>query len=113
MIEKVYVVHEERTNPEWEKARKHIQEAERIFFLGLGYAKENLKALDLPRVLKPQHLIYGTALGRTAREIADIKTTFVHGLQQSARDPIDRPIDAKSRVQIDNCDCVQLLREFL
>ncbi len=114
MVQNLYAVHEERTNPELEKARTAISEAERIFFLGFGYAKENLEVLGLPRVLKPQHLIYGTALNRIPREVKDIETIFVHGLQQSAKgDPLNWPGDARARVKIQNCDSVALLRESL
>ncbi len=113
MIDDLYVVHEERANPCLKDARELISLAERIFFLGFGYAKENLEALGFPGVLRPEHLIYGTARGWTLKEIADIQTFFVQGLQQSESKPIDRPINAQARVRIRDCDCVELLREFL
>jgi len=109
MSENLYVVHEERTNPEIEKARAAISGAECIFFLGFGYAKENLEALGFPDVLQRDHHIYGTALHRTDREIKDITNDLIDGLRRSGR----RTLGVGDQVQIRNCDCVELLREFL
>lgn len=108
MTKNLYVIHEERMNPELEKARTAISEAERIFFLGFGYAKENLDVLGFPGVLRPVHHIYGTAVGFNAEEVEDKKRYFVRELVHS---DINSPL-AGYQVKIDNCDCVQLLRKF-
>jgi len=105
MIDNVYVIHEERTNPQLEKARALISQAERIFLLGFGYAKENLEALGFPSVLRPVHYIYGTAMGFNTEEIEGKKRYFVRGLAHSG---INSTL-AGHQVKIDNCDCVQLL----
>jgi len=109
IIDNVYVVHEERTNPEIQKAHEEISKAERIFFLGFGYAKENLEALGLPGVLKPSQHIYGTTMGFGDKEITNIKLLLAEGL----RSPQMKHQDPKNRVHLKNCDCVALLREFL
>jgi hypothetical protein len=109
MMQNLYVIHEERANPELEKVRVAISGAERIFFLGFGYAKENLEALGLPEVLKQRHHIYGTAMGSTPKEIHDITHTFVSWLQQTG----NQSALVGDQVKICDCDCVHLLREFL
>jgi hypothetical protein len=107
VINNLHVVHEERVNPELEKARKEIRKAERIFFLGFGYADENLDALGIPDGLGAGHEIYGTAMGWTKKERHDIQSRFAAGLKKAGN------IYGRNQVQIWDCDCVSLLREFL
>lgn len=109
MVQNLYVVHEDRLNPEQEKARAAISEAERVFFLGFGYARENLEALGLPGILKPTQLVYGTTMGFIEREITDMQLFLAEGL----RYPQKPTEDVRSKVHLRNCDCVALLREFL
>jgi len=104
----LYVVHEERTNPQLEKAREEIRKAERIFFLGFGYADENLEVLGIPDGLRAEHDIYGTAMGWTPKEIYDIRSRFAAGLRQAGN-----VLGGRDQVLIRDCDCVSLLREFL
>ncbi|MEN6578463.1 MAG: hypothetical protein ABFD90_19110 [Phycisphaerales bacterium] len=108
MIQNLYVVHEERRNPELEKAREEIRKAERIFFLGFGYAKENLETLGLPDVLRAEQEIYGTAMGWMAKEIDDIRSCLADGLKRNGN-----KLGARDQVQIEDCDCVALLRKSL
>jgi hypothetical protein len=107
IINNIHVVHELRTNPELDKARKLIQEAQQIFFLGFGYAKENLEALGFPEVLTREHVIFGTAMDARPKEIGDLQDSFARGLAASI------PLASPSHVQIGRWDCVALLREFL
>lgn len=105
----IYVVHGTRDNPEVEKVRTEISAADRIFFLGFAYARENLEALGLPDMLQPTQRIYGTALYRKGREIRDVKKYLKLGLERA--DP--HPYNKAGQVTIEDCDCVHLLREFL
>ncbi len=109
MVDNLHVVHEQRQNPEIQRAREEISKAKQIFFLGFGYASENLEALGLPGMLRPDQRIYGTALGYTEREIRDVETFFTLGLEQVETHPSNK----RDQVKIRNCDCVALLREFL
>lgn len=109
MLQNLYVVHEERLNPELEKARTTISQAERVFFLGFGYARENLEALGLPGILKPTQLVYGTTKGFIDREITDMRLFLAEGL----RYPQKPNEDVRSKVHLKDCDCFALLREFL
>lgn len=64
-------IYEEMDNPELEEAKDLIRKAGRIFFLGFGYAKENLDVLGIPEILSIGQRVYGTGLGLTKREISD------------------------------------------
>ncbi|MEN6336936.1 MAG: hypothetical protein ABFE01_21990 [Phycisphaerales bacterium] len=107
MVQSLYVVHDERMNPGLEKAREEIRNAERIFFLGFGYAGENLKALGIPDTLRSEHNIFGTAMGSKPKEIQDIRSHFAAGLKRAGT------IYGRDQVEIHDCDCVSLLRDFL
>jgi hypothetical protein len=50
----------DRVDAEIQNIKGRIQWAERIFFLGFGYAQENLDALEIPYVFKKGQHIYGT-----------------------------------------------------
>lgn len=75
LFKSIRIIYEEE-NPELEEAHKLISEAQQIFFLGFGYAKENLKLLKIPEILNPKQNIYGTVLGSTPKEIQDIRSIF-------------------------------------
>jgi hypothetical protein len=73
-----------------------------VFFLGFGYAKENLEILKIPQILNSLQKIYGTALNFTKREIESVKGIFPQSFPPYA-----------PTVYIDNVDCLMLLREYL
>lgn len=58
------------------EVKKLISEYKRIFFLGFGYAIENLDALDLPMDNADDWDIYGTAKGLTKKEIDSVRSIF-------------------------------------
>jgi len=101
LCDNIKIVYEKGENPKLEEARKLISEAHRVFFLGFGYALENLDALRIPEVLANVQLVYGTALGFTDREITRVRSLF------QARG------SEKRTVFIKNWDCLSLLREAL
>ncbi len=69
----IKIVHERSIPGDDIKAMKDIiKEAKRIYFLGFGYARENLEILGLPAVLGGQQ-IFGTAFTFTNNEISEIK----------------------------------------
>jgi len=92
------IIYEEEKNPELNEAHELINKAERIFFLGFGYAKENLNILGIPDVLRKGQAIYGTSLGLTEREAADVRSNF--------------DIYA-ARLNLQKLDCRRLLSEYL
>ena len=93
------IVYEAEDDPQLEAARSLIQKAKRIFFLGFGYRKENLKILKIPDILGSRHKVYGTALNYTKKEVADVKSLF----------RVCVPVN----LNIVNTDCLGLLREYL
>jgi hypothetical protein len=107
IINCLHVLREKRANPELARAQSEISKAERVFFLGFGYADENLDALGIPCGLRAEHSIYGTAMGWTSKEIHDIRSRFVAGLNRAGN------TYGRDQVHIRDCDCVSLLREFL
>ncbi len=106
LADKLRIIYEENDNPEpeLEETRRLISDAQRIFFLGFGYAKENLELLNIPHILRIGQRIHGTALGSTEKESSDIRS-----LLAISRDGQILQSDAK----IHNWDCVQLLRQYL
>jgi len=109
VIKNVHIVREERDNPQLEKAREEIRKADRIFFLGFGYADENLEALGFPGVVRKEQTIYGTAMGWTSKEIMTISARFWAALGKARA--VGSP-QYKVHIRGD-CDCVALLREYL
>jgi len=102
IVKNLRIIYEENENIELEEARELISNAQHIFFLGFGYAKENLKVLNIPKILKKGQNIYGTALHLTKKEIKDIQSIFP-----------DMPPPYASYVHIENIDCLMLLRQYL
>ncbi|MEA2096599.1 MAG: hypothetical protein U9P73_07915, partial [Candidatus Cloacimonadota bacterium] len=79
-----------------------IKDAKRIFFLGFGFAEENLEILNLISNINANQKIYGTAKGLTKNEISKIKSYF------SKTHNADNP-----DLIIENCDNLTLLRNYL
>ncbi len=95
------------------KAKKLIIDAKRIFFLGFGYAKENLEILGLPANLNSKQEIYGTALGMTDKEINDLKRSiFLNSSGNKPTIPAEIFVQ-EEKIKIGKLDCLQLLREYL
>ncbi len=79
-----------------------VRNAKRIFFLGFGYADENLSVLGIPETLNEKQKIYGTALNNTINEITKIRTK----INPNPRD------QNNPNLQIINCDSLTLLRNY-
>ena len=97
-LKNIYIIDDERDNPNIEVAKKLIRDSERVFFLGFGFAQENLDILDIPNILIKKDL-YATTIGLTHRRLAEIRI-FLRAL---------RPIPHFHPV---NEDCVKLLEEY-
>lgn len=73
----IRVMNQERNRDEKDdtidKAAKLLHNARRVFFLGFGYDSENLSQIKIPRVLKEDVEIYGTAIGMEDAEIDRVK----------------------------------------
>ena len=99
----IQIIYEERES-KVEKIIEAISNANKIFFLGFGYAEENLKAIGLDKpILKKHQRVFGTAFNLTDSEI--IKNSY---LLRSAN--IHMMIE---KFQLYNCDSLVLLRNHL
>jgi hypothetical protein len=105
---KIRTVYEEKENPEVIEAKNLLQQADQIFFLGFGFAQENMEALGLPGLISEDCLILGTVLGLEPKEINDIRDQIVKGLKHGG-------ITGRNlnRVKLENVDCLKLLRNYL
>lgn len=62
----------ERVQQDKTDIAKLFKWADRIFFLGFGFAPENLEALNIAENLSPRHDVFGTAIGFLDTEIKKI-----------------------------------------
>ena len=99
----IQVMNEQLGDRVTERTSELISKANRIFFLGFGYAKENMNLLNFPNILQEGQKVYGTGLGLTNRELKERKEEFLyHGLTQSTNIKIEEKIDS-----------LMLLKEYL
>ncbi len=101
----IRTIYEEKQNPELIAAQNLLKQSDEIFFLGFGYAPENMEVLGLPGVIPPKCLIYGTAFNLIKEEAERIETAINHGRGQAYN---IRPTKIES-----NVDCLMLLRRYL
>jgi len=101
LVKNIRIIYDEETTPKLKEAHELISKAEHIFFLGFGYAKENLKLLKIPEILYPLQNIYGTTCGFRPKETEYLKSIFSE-------------LDTRN-VHIGNAhdDCLALLRDYL
>ena len=103
MTDNIKIVFQSTKDDITKNAKGEIACAKRVFFLGFGYAQENLQLLDIPEVITDNQEVYGTALGFTDKEIARIRKTLSTNLAiKMGVNPIVEPINS-----------YELLREYL
>ena len=95
----------DRTDENLMDIKKEISAAKRIFFLGFGFAKENIDVLDIPNLLTDKHQIYGTAFGMTNKEILRVRSQLSQNFKN--KDPV------LHNPRIKNMNCYEILREYL
>lgn len=102
MIKNIQTIYE-MTKEVKEDIRSSIVKAKQIFFLGFGYAKENLEAIGIPEVLKGgsrARKIYGTAQGLPENRLKEITNMFA-------------AYTSLKSIHIENTDCLSLLNKHL
>jgi len=104
MAGNIKTIHE-ISNQKNEKIERLIASANRNFFLGFGYAEENLHAIGIPKLLDGMQKIYGTAQGLVDKEIQSIRATLSQNFR--TKDP------ALNNPRIKDHDCLMLLRKYL
>lgn len=90
----------ERTDVEKEKIMGLIENAEQLFFMGFGFADENVKAIGLDKIKWNKRTCYSTAFDITDREQQRIKNRLSSNL--------------KNKVQfVEKSDCLYLVKNHL
>ena len=96
------IIYNKTDDPMIIEAQKYIRKAKLIFFLGFGYAKENLELLDFPHILQPDQKVFGTTYGFISKEVRDIKEKYF----------ITEEIPEKNIV-LEDCNSLDLIRNHL
>jgi len=99
LVDNLFVIREERENPNAELAKAEIQKAKRIFFMGFGFAEDNLQVLNIPKILPDDVEIYATNMGLTNRKKDKIDKLFRRSSHQV-------------HIGENPTDCVKLLEEY-
>jgi hypothetical protein len=100
-------IYEETENPGLKEAEKLIEEAEQIFILGFGYAKENMEVLGLPKLIPPSCRVYGTGFNLIEEEIKRIRSAIYGGRKTRGN------IEPITKIESGDIDCLMLLRKHL
>jgi hypothetical protein len=102
----------ERMDGNLDHAKELINRAKRVFFLGFGFADENLAVLDIPDVFSDKQSIIGTAKGFTIKERDQ---TIKKLKKKSERPPLDSQEERSmlGRITLTDMDCRSFLREYL
>ncbi len=103
----IRTIYEEKEHPELMEAQNLLKQAEQIFFLGFGYAPENMEILGLPLLISPSCLVYGTAFNSIEDERYRINS-YVHDKRQKRGS-----YAALTKVESGDIDCLMLLRKYL
>jgi len=82
-----------------------MHNALRFYFLGFGYAEENVDVLGIRKVFNGDQEIYGTAMGLSVKEISE-KRGYL-GTNFRVKD------SALNNPRIKDVDCHKLLRDWL
>jgi hypothetical protein len=105
----IKTIYEEQTNPELTEAQDLIRQAEQIFFLGFGYAPENMGVLYLPDSIPMGSAcqVYGTAFGMMEKKVKDILN-----IMRSGRKADSSGYKERYDTIIEPCDCLMLLSKY-
>ncbi|MCH7575958.1 MAG: hypothetical protein IIA59_12675 [Candidatus Marinimicrobia bacterium] len=75
-VNNIQIIFDSRQDDTTTEIERKIKSAENIYFLGFGYADENMKQLGFPEILEAHQTIYGTAKGLTSTQIAQVKRQY-------------------------------------
>ncbi|HUU18459.1 MAG TPA: hypothetical protein VMW72_15015 [Sedimentisphaerales bacterium] len=104
----IRTIYEEKRNPELIEAQNLLKQAEEIFFLGFGYAPENMEVLGLPESIPPRCQVYGTAFNMIKEEVNRLYSGL-HGGRARDKDIYLTP----TSTLINDIDCLMLLKKYL
>ncbi|OHB59734.1 MAG: hypothetical protein A2167_07615 [Planctomycetes bacterium RBG_13_46_10] len=99
----IRTIYEEKQNPELVEAQNLLKRADEIFFLGFGFAPENMDVLRLPELIPELCQVYGTAFGLIEEEVKR-----VHASVHNER----KVVQARTKIESIDVDCLMLLRKY-
>jgi len=104
----IKTIYEQKESPDINEAIKLLSQAEQIFFLGFGFAEENMKVLRLPEVIPPPCMVYGTAFNLLKEEVERVESAIKSGRKK----PVGYYGPELIKIESD-FDCLMLLRKYL
>ena len=108
VVANVKTIYEQKKSTVLDEAIVLLTQADEIFFLGFGYAPENMKVLRLPELIPPKCQVYGTAFNMIGEEVNRLYSEL-HG----GRTRDEHIYLAPTATQIYALDCLMLLRKYL
>jgi hypothetical protein len=94
------------------KVQEEILRADQIFFLGFGFAQENLEVLGIPDILKGKR-VYGTVKGWSEKNIMG-KLRQLNNEKGMHIYPLNNNKGfKKGSINLMNASCIELLEEYL
>ncbi len=95
-------------NPELRDIELDLHNAERVFFLGFGYAEENMNLIKVPEILPANIRIFGTGFGLNNKELNEMTNKIKDKIRKD-----DLGTKLSCSVNIEDMDCLELLRNYL
>jgi hypothetical protein len=104
----IKTIYEQKKSPVLDEAIVLLAQADEIFFLGFGYAPENMEVLRLSKLIPPKCQVYGTAFNMIGEEVNRLYSEL-HGGRARDKDRYMQP----TSTLINDVDCLMLLRKYL
>ncbi len=108
LLNNIQTIHERKEHDRSEMVQL-IAKATKVFFLGFGYAPENIEILGFKNALTEKHKVYGTAFESSPTKIGDIERSLLFKKKSGG------PYDSGKEIlpKIHDMDCLKLLQEYL
>ncbi|MCH7497208.1 MAG: hypothetical protein IH971_05085 [Candidatus Marinimicrobia bacterium] len=98
-VQNIQIIYDQQSNDTKIEIDAKLRAAKRIFFLGFGYADENMKLLGFPEILEPNQQIHGTTKGFVSHEVDHIINLYFVAEKKRLATP-----------HLTNQNCLELLR---
>lgn len=102
----IRTIHQRTKDNELKDLQKTIKKAKKIYFLGFGFAEENLHILDLKNTVNQNQNIYATSLGLEANQEEEIRQKI------SGHLPKKEMSFEETSPFIESSPCLRLLRMY-
>lgn len=111
----IHVIGEERDLIDASLKQAQIGEAEKIFFLGFGFAKENLDILNIPGRLNIRHKVFSSGYGFLPEEVINLRSQLTGGIVWKFRgmSPDANKPKPENIVIESGSLCLDVLRKYL